>query len=77
MSHLSAAKEQWEEGVLAKTLSRFPERKANFETVLAEYSHPFKKGDPLGRSVVESLPATPTRKAGHELPTFFPRATRQ
>jgi hypothetical protein len=33
MSHLSAAKGEWEDGVLAKALSLFPERKENFETL--------------------------------------------
>ena len=33
MSHLSAAKDEWEDGALAKALSRTPERKENFETL--------------------------------------------
>ena len=45
--------------------------------VLAEYSHPFEKGDPFRRSVAESLSVTPTRKAGHELLTNFLPTSRQ
>jgi len=44
------------------------------DAVLAEYCHPLEKSDSPRRSVVESRPANPLRKAGHEFFTAVLRA---
>ena len=50
------------------------EHRIGIGPVLAHNSHPFERNEPLRRSVAESLPASPTRKAGHESLTVFLRA---
>jgi hypothetical protein len=46
LSHLKEARQRWEVGVLAKTLSKAPESKAEFKTVSVHFHPPTTRSAP-------------------------------